>query len=175
MQSGFCRAISALMRSWCLRPSIFTERSFITGSVASRGPVWMLIAGFATGFRDWQLLGEQGFEPYRFSRGCSTFSLRQKRWQPFQIRATLCIRKAAPPLPSFISFTAEAEGFEPSNRFPRCRFSKPVPSTTQPRFQVCYKRTEYSSVVSGFVHLAPLGRYVPLAPSVHSATLPYNE
>ena len=51
------------------------------------------------------------------------------------------------PCASFHS--AEEKGFEPLIGFPRCRFSRPVPSTTQPLFQVI-KLSLYASIFQHF-------------------------
>ena len=54
---------------------------------------------------------------------------------PFESLPLLAMMNRADALSASLRIIAEREGFEPSIRFPACRFSKPVLSTTQPPLQ----------------------------------------
>ena len=53
----------------------------------------------------------------------------------FESLPLLAMMNRADALSASLRIIAEREGFEPSIRFPACRFSKPVLSTTQPPLQ----------------------------------------
>lgn len=77
---------------------------------------------------------EEGFETYSFSTGYHDLSpsIPEIVGNLFKsVRRVVTQHCTSSPQYSLRS-SAEEEGFEPSKGFPPCRFSKPVPSTTQP-------------------------------------------